>query len=55
MEGMSSYGFPMAQHQIAELKTRKPTPQAKAPICLVALWILDLIESHESTTGFDTN
>jgi hypothetical protein len=43
MEGMSSYGFPNAQHQIAGLKMRKPTPQAKVPISLVALWILELL------------
>jgi hypothetical protein len=55
MEGMPSFGFPMVQHQIAGLKTRKPTPQAKAPISLVALWILDLLESHKSATGSATN
>jgi hypothetical protein len=44
MEGMSSYGFPKAQHQIVGLKTRNPTPQSKTPISLVALWILDLLE-----------
>jgi hypothetical protein len=31
-EGISSYGFPRAQLQIAGLKTRKPKSQAKAPL-----------------------
>jgi hypothetical protein len=31
-KGISSYGFPRAQLQIAGLKTRKPRSQAKAPL-----------------------